>query len=406
MNLPFHIAKRYLFAKKSHNAVNIISAVSVCGIAVATLAMVCAMSVYNGFTDIAAKSFSAFDPELQITPKEGKVFDPSSEAIQALKALSSIDFISESLEENALLKFQDRQEPILLKGVTPDFVRLADINSLIVDGEFDLRKGDVDYCVIGAGLATTLGVRARFIAPLEIYMPKRNEKVNLANPATAFTTAYAYTSGVFALNQAKYDDQMLIISIDLMRELLRYENEVSSLDIKLKEGISIGSAKKEIKALLGDQFYIKDRFEQQADTFRMVNIEKWVTFLILSIILLIAAFNVVSSLSMLILEKAEDIRILQNMGANKKLITRIFFYEGSFIAFTGSIAGILLGLILCLCQQYLGLLKLGNTPGTFVVEAYPVVVQPLDILFIFITVNIIGTLTVLYPVNNLRKNKL
>ncbi len=406
MNLPFHIAKRYIFAKKSHNAVNIISAVSICGITLAATAMVCILSIYNGLGDIGAKSFSAFDPELQITPKEGKVFDPSTEAIQKLKELSSIDFISESLEENALLKFQDRQEPILLKGVTSDFVRLADINSLMVDGEFELREGDIDYCVIGAGLATTLGVRAKFIAPLEIYMPKRNEKVNLANPSTAFTTAYAYTSGVFALNQAKYDDQMLIISIDLMRELLRYENEVSSLDIKLKEGVSTGSAKKEIKAILGDDFYIKDRFEQQADTFRMINMEKWITFLILSIILLIAAFNVVSSLSMLILEKTEDIRILQNMGASKMFIAKIFFYEGFFIVFLGAILGIIIGLALCLCQQYLGLIKFGNTPGAFVVDAYPVVVQSLDILFIFITVIIIGLFTVLYPVNNLKKNKL
>lgn len=406
MNLPFHIAKRYLLAKKSHNAVNIISAVSVCGIAVATLTMVCAMSIYNGFTDITAKSFSAFDPELQITPKEGKVFDPTSETISKVKELSSVDFVSESLEENALLKFEDRQQPILLKGVSPNFIKLADINSLMVDGEFMLHSGDVDFGVIGAGLATNLGVRASFIAPLEIYMPKRNERVNLANPSTAFTTAATYAAGVFSINQAKYNDQMLIISIDLMRELLRYQKEVTSLDIKLKSGASVSSAKSEIESLVGKDFYVRDRFEQQADTFKMVNIEKWVTFLILSIILLIAAFNVVSSLSMLILEKTEDIKILQNMGAAKKLITRIFFYEGSFIVFTGSITGIVLGLILCLCQQYFGLLKLGGSPGTFVVEAYPVVVQPLDILSIFITVNIIGILTVLYPVNNLRKNKL
>lgn len=406
MNLPFNIAKRYLFAKKSHNAVNIISAVSVCGIAVATVAMVCAMSIYNGFTDITAKSFSAFDPELQITPKDGKVFDPTSERMNKVKDLSSVEFVSQSLEENALLKFEDRQQPILLKGVSPEFVKLADINSLIVDGEFMLHSGDVDFGVIGAGLATNLGVRASFIAPLEIYMPKRNEKVNLANPSTAFTTAATYTSGVFSINQAKYNDQMLIISIDLMRELLRYEKEVTSLDIKLKDGASVSNAKNEIESLIGHNFYVKDRFEQQADTFKMVNIEKWVTFLILSIILLIAAFNVVSSLSMLILEKTEDIKILQNMGATRKLITSIFFYEGSFIVFTGSIAGILLGLALCLCQQYFGLLKLGDSPGTFVIEAYPVVVQPLDILSIFITVNIIGILTVLYPVNNLRKNKL
>jgi len=404
LNLPFHIAKRYLFAKKSHNAVNVISAISVGGIIVATMAMVCALSIYNGFTDIAARSFSAFDPELQITPVRGKVFDPANARLDLLKEISSIDFISESLEENALVKFEDRQEPVLLKGVSPDFVKLADINSLIIDGEFGLRDGDIDFCVVGAGLATHLGVRASFISPLEIYMPKRNEKVNLANPSTAFTIANTYTAGVFALNQAKYDEQLMIISIELIRELLRYENEVSSLDIKVKDGESVESVKREIKAILGDEYLVKDRFEQQEDLFRMVSIEKWVTFLILAIILLIAAFNVVGSLSMLILEKKEDIRILQNMGANKKLITNIFFFEGSFITFTGAVIGILIGLILCLGQQYFGWLKLSSSTGTFIIEAYPVVVQPMDVLYILLTVNIIGIITVLYPVNNLRTN--
>lgn len=404
MNLPFYIAKRYLFAKKSHNAVNVISAISVGGLIVATLAMVCALSIYNGFTDIAARSFSAFDPELQITPAKGKVFDPTDNRIEQVKQMASIDFISESLEENALVKFEDRQEPVLLKGVSPDFVKLADINSLIIDGEFGLRDGDIDFCVIGAGLATHLGVRASFIAPLEIYMPKRNEKVNLANPSTAFTTASSYAAGVFALNQAKYDEQLLIVSIDLMRELLRYENEVSSLDIKVREGVSVEDVKKEISSILGEQYLVKDRFEQQEDLFRMVSIEKWVTFLILGIILLIAAFNVVGSLSMLILEKTEDIKILRNMGASKKLITRIFFFEGTFITCTGAVIGIIVGLALCLGQQYFGWLKLASSTGTFIIEAYPVVVQPMDVLYIFITVNIIGILTVLYPVNNLRNN--
>lgn len=405
MNLPFHIAKRYLFAKKSHNAVNTISTISMCGIMLATAAMVCALSVFNGFTDIAAKSFSAFDPELQITPSEGKVFDPSDSQFDKIRQLPSIDFISESLEENALLKFQDRQEPVLVKGVSPDFEKLADIDNIIIDGEFGLRDGDIDFCIVGAGLATHLGVRASFIAPLEIYIPKRNQKVNLANPSTAFTTAQTYTAGVFAINQAKYDDKMLIVSIDLMRELLRYNREVSSLDIKVKDGNSVKEVKNELKTILDDNYIVRDRFEQQEEVFRIVSMEKWITFLFSAIILLIAAFNVVGPLSMLILEKIEDIKILRNMGAGKKLIISIFFYEGSLITFAGSITGIILGLILCLCQQYFGLLKLGTTPGTFVVEAYPVVVQPLDILYIFITVNIIGIFTVLYPVNNLR-NKL
>lgn len=403
MNLPLHIARRYLFAKKSHNAINVISMISVCGITVATMALVCALSVFNGFTDVVAKTFSAFDPELQIVPAQGKVFDPTNAQIEQIKKLPEIAFTAEELEENALIKFADRQEPIILKGVSPEFEHLASIDKLIIDGHFSLREGDIDNGVIGAGLAMFLGVRAGFIDPVELYVPKRNERINLANPATAFTQSEAYISGVFALNQQKYDDQMLIVSIDLARELLRYENEISSLDIKVKDGASVDKVHSEIKSILGSDFIIKNRFEQQEDLYRMVNIEKWVTFLILSIILLIAVFNIVGSLTMLIIEKDEDIRILKSLGGNNKFITKIFLFEGWLITLVGAFAGLVLGLIICLLQQHFGLLKLGSTPGAFVIDAYPVSVQFLDIALIFVTVNLIGFLAVLYPINNLRK---
>ncbi|MFV0329238.1 MAG: ABC transporter permease, partial [Dysgonomonas sp.] len=344
MNLPLHIARRYLFAKKSHNAINIISMISVCGITVATMALVCALSVFNGFTDVVAKTFSAFDPELQIVPAQGKVFDSTNEKIKQIKKLPEIAFTAEELEENALIKFADRQEPIILKGVSPEFEHLASIDKLIIDGHFSLREGDIDNGVIGAGLAMFLGVRAGFIDPVELYVPKRNERINLANPATAFTQSEAYIRGVFALNQQKYDDQMLIVSIDLARELLRYENEISSLDIKVKDGVSVDKVHSEIKSILGSDFIIKNRFEQQEDLYRMVNIEKWVTFLILSIILLIAVFNIVGSLTMLIIEKDEDIRILKSLGGNNKFITKIFLFEGWLITLVGAFAGLVLGL--------------------------------------------------------------
>lgn len=403
MNLPLHIARRYLFAKKSHNAINIISMISVCGITVATMALVCALSVFNGFTDVVAKTFSAFDPELQIVPAQGKVFDSTNEKIKQIKKLPEIAFTAEELEENALIKFADRQEPIILKGVSPEFEHLASIDKLIIDGHFSLREGDIDNGVIGAGLAMFLGVRAGFLDPVELYVPKRNERINLANPATAFTQSEAYISGVFALNQQKYDDQMLIVSIDLARELLRYENEISSLDIKIKDGASVDKVHSEIKSILGNDFIVKNRFEQQEDLYRMVNIEKWVTFLILSIILLIAVFNIVGSLTMLIIEKDEDIRILKSLGGNNKFITKIFLFEGWLITLVGAFAGLVLGLVICLLQQHFGLLKLGSTPGAFVIDAYPVSVQFLDIVLIFVTVNLIGFLAVLYPINNLRK---
>lgn len=377
--------------------------ISVCGIIVSTLALVCALSVFNGFTDVVAQSFSAFDPELQITTVQGKVFDPTQAEFEKVKSLSGISFVSEALEEKALVKFGENQQPATIKGVSADFERLANIDHLIIDGDFMLRDGDIDYGVMGVGLAMNLDARPKFITPLKIYMPKRNEKVNMANPTSAFTRSDVYLDGVFALNQAKYDDQMLIVSIDLVRQLLDYEKEVSSLDIKVKDGMSVTSVQREIQQILGEKYLVKDRFQQQEDMFRMVSVEKWVTFFILAVILAIAVFNVVGSLSMLIIEKNEDIKILQSLGASNSLISRIFFYEGCLIVFVGAILGLLSGLAICLLQQEFGLLRLGSTPGVYLIDAYPVSVQVLDVILVFITVSIIGISAVMYPINNLRK---
>jgi ABC-type lipoprotein release transport system permease subunit len=393
--------------------------ISVFGIALATAALVCVLSVFNGFTGVVSQTFSSFDPELQITPASGKVFDPNNPQMEEVRKIAEIAFISESLEENALLKNGDRQEPIILKGVSKKFENLADIDKLIIDGRFLLREDTsgaveaigadsleewhIDNGVVGAGLAMFLGVRANFVNPVEVYVPKRNVRVNPANPSTAFDRSDVFISGVFALNQAKYDDQMMIVSIDLARELLRYETEVSSIDIKLKDAAEVDRVQAKIKSVLGENYLVKNRFEQQEDLFRMVSIEKWVTFLILAIILVIAVFNIVGSLTILIIEKNEDIRILKNLGADNKLILKVFLFEGCLITFVGTIAGIILGLIICLLQQYFGLLQLGSTPGTFVMDAYPVVVELLDVLLIFVTVSMIGLLAVVYPVNNLRK---
>lgn len=403
MSLSFYIAKRYLFSKKSHNAINIISMISVCGIAIATMAMVCTLSIFNGFTKLVSDSFSIMDPDLQIIPAKGKVFDASSAVFQKIKNLPEVAVASETVEDNALVKYGERQDPVLIKGVSDQFKEMVDTKRLVTSGEFSLREGDVDFCVAGIGVAINLGLRTDNITPIEIYSPKRDVKIQLANPANAFTTAYTYPAGVFALNQAKYDDQIILVSLDLARELFRYNNEVTSLDIKLKENVSANDAESKIQKQLGVNFIVKNRFEQQADSFRMVNIEKWVTFLILSFILIIAVFNVVSSLSMLILDKSADIDILRNMGAENNLITRIFKIEGWLISMSGAIAGIVIGLVLCLIQQHFGILKLGQTPGAFIVDSYPVEVIFTDILFVFITVSIIGGLIVLYPVNNLKK---
>lgn len=370
---------------------------------VATAALVCALSVFNGFTSIAEKMFSAFDPDLKITSTYGKVFKKSEVKLSEIEQLDEVALVSESLEENALLKFGDRQQIILFKGVSPQFKNLASIESLLYDGQFQLREGVIDHGIIGAGLAYHLGVSPGFLTPLEIYVPKRDVQVNMMNPSSSFNQSNVYVSGSFSINKEEYDEQMFIISIDLARELLSYDDEVSSIDIKAASGVSVDAVKRKLQAIVGSDFEVKDKFEQQADMYRMVNIEKWVTFFIIVIISAIAVFNIVGSLSMLILEKKEDIKILGSMGASKKLIEKIFMLEGWLIVLMGTIFGLLLGLLICYLQLQFGLLKLGPAEA-FLVEAFPVVVKPLDIAVSFVTICLVGFLAVLYPILNLRKS--
>lgn len=403
MNFPLFIARRYLFSKKSHNAINIISIISVVGIAVATMAMVCVLSVFNGFGGIVEGMFSAFDPDLKIKAKAGKVFDYDSPIFHQALQHDDIILFAETLEENALFKFGEEQTPVLVKGVSEEFSLIADTPKLMVDGHFHLTDGDVDYTVLGSGLASQLYARPGYIDPIEVYAPKRDIRINLANPTTAFDQEYLMISGVFSLQQNDIDDQVAIVPIHLARKLFRYETEVTSLDLQLKHGASVRRVKKELQKTLGEDFLIQDRYEQQSESFRMLQIEKWVSFLILAFIVLIAVFNVVGSLSMLIVEKNEDIKSLRNMGADNNLIIRIFLFEGWLIALIGIIAGIAVGITLCLMQQHFGLLKLSSVPGEFIVDAYPVIVKLSDVMFIIITVSIISLLTIFYPVYNLRK---
>jgi ABC-type lipoprotein release transport system permease subunit len=401
MRLPFIIARRYLFSRKSHNAINLISMVSVCGIAVATLAMVCALSVFNGFHDLVQDMFGAFDPELKITPAKGKVFDISDPAIQQIAKMPEIAVFSECLEDNVLVKYGDKQVPAVMKGVPDNFSRLTEIDSITIDGTFKLSDELNSYVAFGVGLVANLGVNASFIYPVEIYAPKRNEKVNMANPASSFSMEQAYIGSVFMVNQPVYDNQYLIVPLSLARELLRYETEASAVELKLKDHADIAGVQKKIRETLGDAYLVKNRYEQQENSFRMMSIEKWMTFLILCFIMVIAIFNVVGSLSMLIIEKKKDIVTLRNLGAGDKLITGIFLIEGWMIPVIGGLIGIAIGLILCLAQQTFGLLKLGNQSGVFVVDAYPVRVVASDVFFILITVVALGFLAAIYPVKRI-----
>lgn len=410
MNFPFFIAKRYLFSKKSHNAINVISAISVCGVALATLALVCTLSVFNGFQDLVATFFTAFDPELKITAVTGKVFDGQDERITALRTMPEVAVFSESLEENAMVQYKDRQTMAVIKGVEDNFEELTAIDSILFGrGQFVLHDEVVDYAVPGIELVSILGTGIRFLDPLQIYAPKRGAKVNLANPASSFNAANLYSAGlVFAVNQQKYDSSYILTSLQFARKLFQYDTEVSSVELKLKPDAEVSAVKAKIEKMLGADFRVQNRYEQQADTFRIMEIEKLISYIFLTFILMIACFNVIGSLSMLIIDKRADVATLSNLGANDKLITRIFLFEGRMITLFGAIIGVVLGLILCFMQQQFGLISLGggNSGGNFVVDAYPVSVHAWDIVLIFITVLVVGFLSVWYPVRYLSRRLL
>ena len=403
MNFPFYIAQRYLFSKKSHNAINIISMVSVCGVVVATIALVCALSVYNGFNDLVSSLFGNFDPDLKVTPRTGKVFDPTSPEMRKVRELPVVVCFSEVLQDNALVRYRDRQGVAALKGVDDQYEQLAQIDSILIDGEFQLKDEVANYANLGIGLAFSLGINAGFVSPLEIYAPKREGKVNMANPASSFNLEYAYIGAVFRTDQQVYDDSYMIVPLSLARSIFNYEKEVSAVEIKVKDVRQVASVKKEIQQLLGDQFIVQDRFEQQESSFKMMQIEKWMTFLILTFILAIALFNVVGSLSMLMIEKRADVTTLRNMGADDHLIRRIFLFEGWMISGFGALIGVVVGVALCVIQQEFGIIELGEAGTSFVIDAYPVRVVFTDILTVFITVLAMGFLAAWYPVHYLAK---
>ena len=402
MNLPFFIAKRYLFSKKSHNAINVISGVSVCGVALATLALVCTLSVFNGFQDLVATFFTAFDPELKITAASGKVFDAYDERIEKLRKLSEIEVFSESLEDNAMVQYNGKQAMVVIKGVEDNFNQLTAIDSILYGrGEMVLYDEIVDYAIPGVELTSILGTGIRFLDPLEVYAPKRGTQINVANPASSFNVSYLHSSGlVFAVNQQKYDASYIITSLKFARDLFQYDTQVSSIELKLKEGVDTDAFAHKIGGILGNDFVVQNRYEQQADTFRIMQVEKLISYVFLTFILLVACFNVIGSLSMLIIEKKNDVVTLRGLGADDRLISRIFLFEGCLISFLGALVGVVLGLTLCLVQQEFGILTLGSgaNAGAFVVDAYPVSVHWQDVLLILVTVLVIGFLSVLYPV--------
>lgn len=406
MNFPLFIARRYLVSKKSQGAINVISGISVCGVALATLALVCTLSVFNGFQELAETFFTAFDPELKITPSRGKVFDGQDSRVRGLLGWPEVEVYSESVEDNAMVQYMGRQCMVVIKGVEKNFDRLTPIDSILYGrGELILQDEVAAYAIPGIQLISILGSSLRFARPYEVYAPKRGVKVNMANPSSSFVKENLFSTGlVFAVNQDKYDASYILTSVAFARKLFQYTTEVSAINLKLVDGVDTRSVQSRMRKALGEDFIVQNRYEQQTDTYRVMEIEKLISYIFLTFILAIACFNVIGSLSMLIIDKREDVVTLRNLGATDRQIVRIFLLEGRMISLVGAVAGICLGVLLCLLQQTFGFISLGG--GDFVVDAYPVSVHASDVLIIFVTVIVVGFLSVWYPVHYFSKRLL
>ena len=396
----FHIAWRYLFAKKQFNAIHIITTISSIAVGVVTAAMICVMSVMNGFGTMVEQMFSQFDPDIRITAQNGKSFHLSPETKDQLLALPEVNLLSESIEETALIYFEDKQTPVQLMGVDSVFDSSTDIDNIITDGHFEVYDGAFDRAVLGQLLAWKIGIGARFIHGIQVYAPKRNSKVNMLRPDANFNTETCFIAGIFAVNQQKYDENTMIVDIDFTRRLLEYDStEMTALMVSTQGNIK--QAKRAIAQVMGEGYNIHDRYEQQKDFFRILRVEKLLTSLLLAFILLIATFNGIGALSMLIIDKKNDIRILSHLGANEQLIKRIFLFEGWLVNAIGAIGGVVVGLTICLLQEHFGLLKLGNGVE-YVISAYPVAVQGLDILLVIGIVWILSLISVWIPVRRIK----
>ncbi len=405
MNLSFYIAKRYLISKKSHNIINIISGISVVGITIGTMALIVVLSVFNGFESLVESLFNTFNPDILITPKEGKTFHSNEFPENSIKNIPGVIYYTQVVEENALIKQNAKQHIIRIKGVSEDFRQMSRLDSMMVDGEFELKYEDKNYAVLGAGVAYFLGFNLTdFSDPLTIYVPRRTSGSGI-NFANAFNQKLIHASGVFSVQQ-DFDVKYVIVPIDFARDLLEYDDEVTAIELGLDKDSDVRKIQAEIQKLLGDDYSIKNQFQQQELLYKIMRSEKWAIFLILSFILIIATFNVIGSLSMLILDKKKDIAVLHALGANKKLVKRIFLTEGLMISLFGAVFGLTFGALICWLQQEFGLISLGSGDGSFIIDSYPVKMKVLDFVYVFITVFVIGFGAAWLPVKQISKKYL
>lgn len=402
MKLSLFIASRYLISKKKQNIINIISAISAGGIVVGTMALVIVLSVFNGFTDLVGTFFSSFDPDLKITPAEGKVFDPQTAEFEKIRNNPAIIHYAEVIEDVALLKYGNQIYPAVVKGVPENYTQYTLIDSLIIDGKFMLKDQDINYTVVGQGVAYNLGLRPEYPEPLQVFVPKKGKQVVL-NPASAVSSGLSYPSGVFAVLE-EIDSKYILVSKEFAARLFESETMVSAVELAIKPGADRKKIQKEIENLLGKSFHVKNKYQQHDLIYRTMQSEKWVAYLILVFILIIASFNILGSLSLLIIDKKDDIMILQSMGADNQLISRIFLFEGWLISIIGAFAGTILGLLICWLQITFEIVPLASN-GSFLITAYPVRVVFTDILYILLVVLLIGFLASWYPVKYISKKQ-
>ena len=405
MNFPFFIARRYLFSKKSTNVINIISGIAMMGVALATTAMVVALSVFNGFSDLVATLFTSFDPQLEVRPVEGKTAPADDPVLTSIMELPQVEVHTQCVEDQALVVWQGRQAMVTIKGVEDNFDKLTHINEILLgDGRFELHAtDDLQYGILGIRLAELLGTGYRFDQPLQVYAPRRQGQLDMTDPASGFVQDELYSPAViFSVMQSKYDRNYILTSIAFARRIFDQQGMLSSLELRLKPGSDFEAVKQHIKELAGEKYQVRDRYEQQDDTFRIMEIEKLIAYIFLTFILIVACFNIIGSLSMLIIDKKDNALTLRNLGASNSQLSRIFLFEGWLIALLGAVVGIGFGLLLCWLQQQFGIIGLGESQGSFIVDAYPVSVHPTDILLVFVTVVVVSFVAAWYPVRQFK----
>ncbi len=393
MNLTLFIAKRYLFAKKSHNVINIISIISAGGIAIGTAALIIILSVYNGFEGLIKSMYSTYESDLLITPTHGKSFLPNTAQFDIIRQDTSIAAFCEIVQENVFVKYGDQESIATMKGVDSYYERITLIKNYIKEGEFSLRHGEIPQAVMGRSLAFDLGLRVHFVDPVELYFPSRNRNLSMINPASSLNRERVFPGGLFTIDQ-NFDQKFIFIPIEIARNLLEYEEEVSSVELYLKPGSDVPRLKKEIISLLGDEYVVQDRYEQNETLYKMMHSEKLSIYIILLFIVIIISCNLFGSLSMLIIEKRDDTETLKALGANNKTIKRIFLIEGWMISLSGILTGTVIALALCFTQQFFGIIPM---PGNFVIDSYPIVVKFGDVLLTIAGISLIGLLSAMLP---------